>query len=77
MWLMCIAHMGRTLGLFPKRGTIRLRYAPNDDNFLKCLIFANVSKRMELHSFLALIWKKYGLVFGDKEAEQSSFKRRF
>lgn len=60
---------GKDIGLISKRGTIRLRYAPNDD-FLKCLIFANVSKRMELHRFQDLLWKKYGLIFGDKEAEQ-------
>jgi hypothetical protein len=60
---------GKDIGLISKRGTVRLRYAPNDD-FLKCLIFANVSKRMELHRFLELLWAKYGLIFGDKEAEQ-------
>lgn len=60
---------GKDIGLISKRGTIRLRYAPNDD-FLKSLIFSNVSKRMELHRFLELLWERYGLIFGDKEAEK-------
>ena len=59
---------GKDIGLVSRRGTVKLRYAPNDD-FLKCLIFSNVSKRMELHQFLNLMWTRYGLVFGDKEAE--------
>ena len=59
---------GKEIGLVSRRGTVKLRYAPNDD-FLKCLIFSNVSKRMELHQFLNLMWVRYGLVFGDKEAE--------
>jgi hypothetical protein len=68
-----VAHIhrnyGREIGLVSKRGTVKLRYAPNDD-FLKSLIFANVPTRMELHQFLALLWQRYALIFGDREAEE-------
>ena len=60
---------GREIGVISKRGTNRLRYAPTDD-FLKTLILANVNKRLELSQFLDVIFKKYGIVVGDKEAEQ-------
>lgn len=59
---------GREIGLISKRGTNRLRYAPND-TFLKSLIFANVSKRLELNQFLERIFQRYGLVFSDRQAE--------
>ena len=49
-------------------GTNRLRYAPTDT--LKALILANVSQRMEYKEFLLRIYSRYGLVFGDREAEQ-------
>ena len=60
---------GREVGLVSKRGTNKLRYAPND-TFLKTLITANVETRMELGEFLDRVYKRYGLVFGEKEAEQ-------
>lgn len=59
---------GREIGLVSKRGTVKLRYAPTDA-LLKTLLFANVEKRIELHQFLAKLHSRYGLVFGDKEAE--------
>lgn len=75
-----IAHIhrnyGREIGLVSKRGTVKLRYAPTDD-FLKSLIFANVPKRMELHQFLALLWHRYSLIFGDREAESVLSKDEF
>ncbi len=58
---------GRAIGLVSKRGTNRLRYAPSDD-LLKSLILANVERRMEFGEFLALLYIRYGLVFGDREA---------
>jgi len=68
-----VAHIhrnyGREIGLVSKRGTVKLRYAPNDD-FLKALIFANVDKRMELNQFLKLLWERYALILGDREAEE-------
>ncbi len=59
---------GRDVGLVSKRGTNRLRYAPNDA-FLKSLLLANVPNRMELKDFLAKLYRKYGLVLGEVEAE--------
>jgi hypothetical protein len=67
---------GRDAGLVSKRGTVKLRYAPNDD-FLKALIYANVNKRMELNLFLGLLWQRYGLIFGDREAEPVLDKGEF
>lgn len=65
---------GRGIGLISKRGTNRLRYAPTD-GFLKCLIFANVPKRMEFGELLHHLYRRYGLVFGDREAEQACTDR--
>jgi hypothetical protein len=67
---------GRDIGLVSKRGTIRLRYAPTD-SLLKTLLFANVNKRLELHQFLGKLQERYGLIFGDKEAEQILDKSDF
>ncbi|MHB8655811.1 MAG: hypothetical protein ACYDA9_18260 [Terriglobia bacterium] len=60
---------GRGIGLVSKRGTNRFRYAPTD-GFLKCLIFSNVRKRIEFNEFLAQVYGRYGLVFGETEAGQ-------
>lgn len=60
---------GRGVGLVSKRGTNRFRYAPTDA-FLKCLIFSNVRKRIEFNELLAQLHERYGLVFGEREAEQ-------
>lgn len=60
---------GRDIGLVSKRGTVKLRYAPND-SLLKTLLFANVNKRIELNDFLAKLERRYGIVFGDREAER-------
>jgi len=60
---------GREVGLVSKRGTNRLRYAPTDA-LLKTLVLANVSQRMEYKAFLALLFGRYGFVFGEREAEQ-------
>jgi hypothetical protein len=60
---------GRDIGLVSKRGTVKLRYAPNDA-LLKTLLFANVNKRIELNDFLLKLQQRYGIVFGDREAEQ-------
>lgn len=68
-----VAHVhrtyGREVGLVSKRGTTKLRYAPNDA-LLKTLIAANVETRMELGEFLDCLYRRYGLVFGEKEALQ-------
>jgi hypothetical protein len=67
---------GREIGLVSKRGTVKLRYAPND-SLLKTLLFANVNKRIELNDFLAKLERRYGIVFGDREAERVLSKGDF
>lgn len=67
---------GREIGLVSKRGTVKLRYAPTD-SLLKTLLFANVEKRVELHQFLDILHRRYGLVFGEREAEQVLEKGNF
>jgi hypothetical protein len=67
---------GREVGLVSRRGTVKLRYAPTDA-LLRTLLFANVEKRIELHQFLAKLYARYGLVFGDKQAEQVLAKGEF
>ncbi len=59
---------GKEIGLISRRGTNRLRYAPND-SLLKTLILATVPRRMELGEFLEKIYTKYGIVIGDQAAE--------
>jgi hypothetical protein len=61
---------GRGIGLVSRRGTNRFRYAPTD-GFLKCLIFCNVTKRTEFNAFLKQLYERYGLVFGEREAESA------
>jgi len=60
---------GRGIGLVSRRGTNRLRYAPTD-SFLKAILFANVAKRMEFSQFLQHLFNRYGLIFGEQQAEQ-------
>ncbi|HLW00374.1 MAG TPA: hypothetical protein VKT82_17035 [Ktedonobacterales bacterium] len=67
---------GRDVGLISKRGTNKLRYAPND-SFLKTLIAANIETRMELHEFLERLYQRYGLVFGEREAALALQKEEF
>lgn len=67
---------GKGAGLVSKRGTNRLRYAPND-SLLKTLIYANIDGRMELSEFLNQLFVRYGFVFGEKEAEKVIAKEDF
>jgi len=67
---------GRDIGLISKRGTLKLRYAPTDA-LLKALLFANVEKRIELNRFLEKLHARYGIVFGDREAEHVLSKGEF
>lgn len=60
---------GRGIGLVSRRGTNRLRYAPTD-SFLKAILFATVERRMEFGLFLEHLFDRYGLVFGERQAEQ-------
>ena len=64
---MFIGPWAEARGLVSRRGTNRLRYAPTDD-LLKALIFANVPTRIEYGQFLARLYDRYGLIFGDREA---------
>ncbi len=61
---------GRAIGLVSKRGTNKLRYAPNDA-LLKALILANVANRMEFKEFLQCLFVRYGIVIGEREASQA------
>lgn len=58
---------GRGVGLVSRRGTNRFRYAPTDA-LLKCLIYANVGRRTEFGELLDRLYRRYGLVFGEREA---------
>jgi len=60
---------GGGAGLVSRRGTNRLRYAPND-GLIKALVLANVQQRMEFGQFLATLFNRYGFVFGEREAER-------
>lgn len=60
---------GGGAGLVSRRGTNRLRYAPNDA-LLKALVLANVGEHMEFSQFLSRLFDRYGLVFGEREAER-------
>jgi len=58
--------LGDGAGLISRRGTNRYRYAPTDE-LLKALILANVPVRMDYGQFLALLYTRYGFVFGEQE----------
>jgi len=55
-------------GLATKRGTNQYRYAPTD-SFIKTMILANVTKRMEYSNFVNQLFNKYGFVIGKTEAQ--------
>jgi hypothetical protein len=40
-------------------------------------LFANVEKRVELHQFLDILYRRYGLVFGERQAEYALKKSGF
>ncbi len=67
---------GRDSGLVSKRGTNKLRYAPND-SLLKALVLANVRGRIEYNEFLTRLYLRYGLIFGDRQAESVLDKGEF
>jgi hypothetical protein len=75
-----VAHIhrsyGRDVGLVSKRGTNKLRYAPNDV-LLKALLLANVAERLELNQFLQRLYERYGFIIGDREAEQALDREQF
>jgi hypothetical protein len=67
---------GREVGLVSKRGTNKLRYAPND-GLLKALLLANVPERVELNQFLQCLYERYGFIIGDRQAEQALEREQF
>lgn len=58
---------GKEIGLSSRRGTRRLRYAPQDA-LIKTLVLCIVPKRMEYQDFLEELYKRYGFIIGDKQA---------
>lgn len=60
---------GAGAGLVSRRATTQLRYAPSD-GLLKTLILANVPVRMNYAEFLEVLFERYGLVVGDREASR-------
>ena len=67
---------GGAIGLISRRGTNRFRYAPSD-TLLKTLVVANVEKHKEFKKFLADLYDRYGLVFGEQEASDALPSERF
>ena len=55
------------IGLVVRRGTRRVRYAPNDQ-ILRSIVFANVERRMEFQQFLSVLYERYGFVIGHRQA---------
>lgn len=68
-----ILSLGTAAGLIDSRGTVKKRYAPTD-SLLRSLVLANITNptgRMEEKDFLALLHRRYGLVFAPIEATKS------
>lgn len=61
------ARYSSAIGLASRRGTRRVRYAPND-RLLKTLVFATVPRRLEFQHFLQELYKRYGFVIGHRQA---------
>jgi hypothetical protein len=61
------ARYAHEIGLASRRGTRRVRYAPNDQ-ILRSLVFANVERRMEFQQFLSALHERYGFVIGHRQA---------
>lgn len=57
----------REIGLSSRRGSRRIRYAP-DDAFIKTLVLCVVSDRLEFGEFLQKLYDKYGFIIGDEQA---------
>jgi hypothetical protein len=62
------ARYAQAIGLASRRGTRRVRYAPNDQ-LLKSLVLAVVPERMEFQEFLDELWKRYRMVIGHHQAK--------
>lgn len=62
------ARYAQAIGLASRRGTRRVRYAPNDQ-LLKSLVLAVVPERMEFQRFLEELWRRYRMVIGHHQAK--------
>ncbi len=58
---------GKAIGLVSRRLSRRTRYAPTDA-LLKTLVVCCVEDRMEFSAFVELLYVRYGLVIGDRQA---------
>jgi len=58
---------GKAVGLVSRRLSRRTRYAPTDA-LLKTLVVCCVEDRMEFSAFVELLYDRYGLVIGDRQA---------
>jgi hypothetical protein len=58
----------REIGLSSSRSSRRTRYAPTDA-LLRTLVLTCVPNRIEFQEFLAILYQKYGLIVGDRQAE--------
>jgi len=61
------ARYANEIGLASRRGTRRVRYAPNDQ-ILRSLVFATVERRMEFQQFLSVLHERYGFIIGHRQA---------
>lgn len=62
------ARYAAEVGLASRRGTRRIRYAPNDQ-LLGTLVLAVVPRRMEFQQFLSILYERYGFVIGHRQAQ--------
>lgn len=63
------ARYAQAIGLASRRGTRRVRYAPNDQ-LLKSLVLAVVPERMEFQEFLDALWGRYRMIVGHHQARE-------
>ena len=57
----------KEIGLSSRRGSRRLRYAPQD-LLMKSLVLCIVPERMEFQDFLEKLYDHFGFIIGDKQA---------
>lgn len=62
------ATWARLIGLSSRRASRRTRYAPTD-RLLKTLVICAVDGRMEFKEFLEHLHQRYGMVIGDRQAQ--------
>jgi len=60
----------RSCGLSSRAGTNAYRYAPTD-GFLRTMVLANVSRRMDYDEFLDVLYRRYGFIIAKGHAQDS------